>query len=132
MKRKTNYISNWLYTLFRSLYRSKTSVIEWWLNKYVSAHVRVIVPGELQAATGSVGMRQRMAARQIQKITTTISNVVFVFSAFGIMIVDASPVDTQTVPAVPLQVSLIETRKYFTEYLCYNIFRIKVLLFSVR
>jgi hypothetical protein len=98
----------------------------------VSAYVHVIVPGELQAATGSVGMRKRMVARQIQKRAKTISTVVFVFLAFGIMIVDASPVDTQTVAAVPLQVSMIETSKYFTKYLCFNIFRIKVLLFPVR
>jgi hypothetical protein len=78
----------------------------------VSVHFRVIVPGELQAATGSVGMRQRMTTRQIQKRTKTISTVVFVFSAFGIMIVGASPVDTQTVAAVPLQVSMIESSKY--------------------
>ncbi len=75
----------------------------------MSAHVHVIVPGELQAATGSVGMRQRMTARQSLKRTKTISIVVFVFSAFGVMIVGASPVDTQTVAAVPLQVSMIET-----------------------
>ncbi len=104
------------------MYSSKTSAIEWRVNKYVSAHVRVIVPGELQAATGSVGMRQRMTARRIQTRTKTISIVVFVFMAFGIMIVDASPVDTQTVAAVPLQVSMIETGKYFIKHLHYKYF----------
>jgi hypothetical protein len=63
-----------------------------------------------------------MAARQIQKRAKTISTVVFVFSAFGIMIVDASPVDTQTVAAVPLQVSMIEINKYFIKYMHYKYF----------
>ncbi len=36
------------------------------------------------------------------------------------MIVDASPVDTQTVAAVPLQVSMIENNKYFMEYWCHK------------